>query len=80
MIELQTTYGVHAPGDCWPGDTIHGFEWPVNGDGYKVRFKDDSTAYYPAWDCIPNRILKMQVENDAYQEATVTAITWENER
>ena len=73
-MTLPTTMDTNAPGDSWPGDVIRGWEWPVL-DAYCIEFGDGSTAYYPSWHVIPNRILKMQGKG-AYESAEVTAVSW----
>lgn len=77
MSAIETSRGTHAPGDAWPGGTIPGFEWPVRW-AYKITFGDGSVAYYPSWECIPNRILKMQSDG-YYEDATVTVVSWDTE-
>lgn len=76
MTALPTTHGHHAPDDAWPGDVVTDFEWPVVW-GYEVTFDDGSVGYYPSWEAIPNKILKLQGEDgDLYSDVDVVAVSW----
>lgn len=76
-MSIPKTGGSHAPDGRWPGDVVSGWEWPVRW-GWHVDFADGSEAYYPSWECIPNRILQMQ-EGGAYEDVVVTVVTWGDE-